>query len=502
MDCLVFRHVFQILSPAWAAPISKGRQFATKELAMKSLLIIFSLLVSQAAYAASISISPAPSFGKVQVGQSSTISLTVKNNDKRSKARLDSHWFTKKDAFSVVGGTCQYNGWSLAAGKSCTVSVQFAPKVAGLISDSWFLGYYMGTSWTWNQIQISVAGEGVVSAPVTTTTLPASTTTLPVVTTTTLPVTTTTVPPVAMAGWLRTSGNKILNDQGQVVTLKGVNIADPEHLNVKTWERPGVSARSVASLATDQYFAKVVRLPILPGNSAYPNEGFFSPTNGKDVYFRNHVEPLVNELTAKGVYVIIDLHYVSDYQALYPKVEEFWRFMAPKFANNPYVIYEVFNEPILPDDWATWKNTIAQPAVNLIRSLAPNNLVLVGGPYWSSHIAGAATDPIVGSNVAYVAHIYSNQTAAMWEQRYGAVINQFPLFITEWGFETGGTEGGDINFGQEFEAWMSLHGLSWTAWSFDTLWGPKMFNPDWTLKESPAGMGTFVRDLLYYNRMK
>lgn len=300
----------------------------------------------------------------------------------------------------------------------------------------------------------------------------------------------------ASTNWLQVQGNKIVNEQGVLVILKGVNIADPQHLNTKHNERPNVNARSVALSATDTYFAKVIRLPILPGNARYPNEGWFSATSGGDKYFNKHILPLVNTLTSKGIYVIIDLHYISDYSDLYPKVKKFWTYMAPKFKNNPYVIYEIFNEPIFPDNWSIWKNTIAQPATNLIRSLAPNNLILIGGPYWSSHIAGAATNPVIGNNVVYVAHVYSNQTVSVWERQYVPVLKKSPLFITEWGFEQNGTENGTLTYGEQFESWMRLHDLSWTAWSFDTVWGPRMFNSDWSLKNSPEGMGTFVRDLL------
>jgi hypothetical protein len=111
-------------------------------------------------------------------------------------------------------------------------------------------------------------------------------------------------------------------------------------------------------------------------------------------------------------------------------------------------------------------------------------------------MADAAIDPIIGNNLVYIAHVYSNQTAAVWEKQYVPVLNKYPLFITEWGFEFGGTEGGTITYGQEFESWMRLHELGWTAWSFDVLWGPRMFNSDWSLKPAPDGMGTFIRDLL------
>jgi len=274
-----------------------------------------------------------------------------------------------------------------------------------------------------------------------------------------------------------------------------VNIPDPQLLDTKYWDRPNITASKVAAMATDQYFAKVIRLPILPGDPRYMSEGWFQD-NGEDIYFDKHLKPLVDEITAKGIYVIIDLHYMSDYTELYSKVEEFWAYMAPKFKDNPYVLYEIFNEPIRPDDWNTWKNAIAQPAYNLIRSLAPDTLILVGGPYWSSHMLGAVDNPITGTNVVYVGHIYSNQSPERWVRDYEPVIAKYPMFITEWGFEKDGTEGGDITYGIAFEEWMRKQGLSWTVWQFDFLWGPSMFNSDWTLKKSPDGMGEFVRDLL------
>ena len=434
--------------------------------------------------AKSIIFSAASSFSKISVGQSQTVTYTVKNNT-NTKVRLDSNWFSVNPSpYQIVGGTCKFDntkGFILEGLQSCTLDIRFSPKVAGLQSNTLTIGYFLGTSWTWQENSVSFKGEGIA----TTTTIPAP-----------APVPQPPVQTVPTSGWLMVSGNKILNNLGQQVILKGVNIADPEQLDTKPWERPGVTARSVALSATDNYHAKVIRLPILPGSPAYPSEGFFGMMNGWDVYFKKHIEPLVNELTAKGIYVIIDLHYVSDYQDLFPQVSAFWEYMAPKFSNNPKVFYEIFNEPINPDNWTTWKNTIAQPVVNLIRKLAPNNLILVGGPYWSSHIAGAASDPVVGNNIVYIAHVYSNQPSTVWDQRYASVVVKYPVFVSEWGFETGGTEGGDINWGKQFEAWLSLNHLGWTVWSFDTQWGPRMVNGDWSLRNGPGGMGFFVADLL------
>lgn len=416
-------------------------------------------------------------FGELMLGEFVQHTFII-DNQTYETIRFDGQWFNQTDSYKVVGGSCQFAQGILASEQSCSVTVEFRPLWDGNHQDEFSFGYYEGSGWEWKEMKFSLSATAIKAPAPTDPTDPVE------------------PPPAPADPWLRVSGNKILNSKGERVILKGVNIADPQHLDTKPWERPGVNARGIASMATDEFHAQVIRLPILPGDPNYPNEGFFSQTNGYEVYFTNHIKPLVDELTAKKVYVIIDLHYISDYSNLFPKVQEFWNFMAPKFKDNPYVMYEVFNEPINPNNWTTWKDTIAQPAVNLIRQHAPNNIILVGGPYWSSNILGAATNPVVGNEIVYVAHIYSNQTPQMWDDRYLPVINKHPVFITEWGFEPGGTEGGDIEFGRAFEQWMATHSLSWTVWTFDNRWGPRMFMTDWTLFEESLGMGTFVQSLL------
>lgn len=292
------------------------------------------------------------------------------------------------------------------------------------------------------------------------------------------------------SGKLQVVGNKIVDTNGNQVILKGLNVADPQHLNDKYWERPGISAVTVANDAIS-YNAKVIRLPILPGRPKYPKDGWF---NIRDKYYNEHLKPLVNEITNQGIYAIIDLHYVADYLELHDKVVEFWDYVAPKFKDNPFVMYELFNEPILPDNWNTWKD-FAQPICDLIRLHAPDNLILVGGPYWSSHMSGAVDNPIEGTNIVYVGHIYSNQRPVKWDTNY-KIHEVAPLFITEWGFEKDGTEGGDIEYGEQFSEWLRTNSLSWTAWNYDILWGPRMCYSNWLLRESPDGMGEFVVNLL------
>jgi len=74
------------------------------------------------------------------------------------------------------------------------------------------------------------------------------------------------------------------------------------------------------------------------------------------------------------------------------------------------------------------------------------------------------------------------------------------LMITEWGFRE--EEGEDIwnatrtSFGEPLKAFIETHGLSWTAWCADNLWGPVMFAENWELLTGEGEMGGFAKEWL------
>ena len=92
--------------------------------------------------------------------------------------------------------------------------------------------------------------------------------------------------------------------------------------------------------------------------------------------------------------MIIDWHEISDVEAVADRVTTFWTFIAPQFASYTNVLYEIFNEPMntANPSWANWKS-YAQPWVDLIRRRAPDNMLLISGPFWAQRIGDAATDP-------------------------------------------------------------------------------------------------------------
>ncbi len=299
--------------------------------------------------------------------------------------------------------------------------------------------------------------------------------------------------------WLSVSGRFIKDPAGNNVVLRGVSLVDVSLANSRTR-----NAQALIDMATDNangWYARVVRLPVYP-DAIDGQPGWRADP---DAYFNNHLDPAVQYCISKQIYCIIDWHYISDYTSstIDTATRDFWSYVAPRYSNTPNVIFELYNEPINPDSWSTWKAT-AQPWVNLIRAAAPNNLILIGGPRWSQNLSEAATNPFTGSNLVYVAHIYPDHGGqGTWDSWFGNAANTVPFFVTEWGWQLGGnvpTSGTQSAYGVPFSNYLESKGLSWTAWVFDSFWQPIMFDSNWNLLGGENFMGQFTKDLLFQHR--
>lgn len=299
--------------------------------------------------------------------------------------------------------------------------------------------------------------------------------------------------------WLSVSGRYIQDPGSKNVILRGVSLVDVSLANSRTR-----NANALIDMATNHangWYARVVRLPVYPD----PIDGQPGWKADPDAYFSKHLDPAVQHCISKQVYCIIDWHYIKDYNSseVDKATRAFWSYVAPKYANTPNVIFELYNEPINPDNWSTWKAT-AQPWVDIIRAAAPKNLILIGGPRWSQNVSEAATSPFTGSNLVYVAHIYpGNGTPTFWDSSFGNSSSKVPYFVSEWGWQKGGnvpTNGNKTGYGVPFSAYLDSKGVSWTAWVFDNTWQPIMFDAKWNLLGGEEYMGQFTKDLLYQHR--
>lgn len=301
------------------------------------------------------------------------------------------------------------------------------------------------------------------------------------------------------APWLSISGRYIQDSKGKNVILRGVSLVDISVTNSRTR-----NTNVLIDMATDNsngWYARVIRLPVYPDAI----DGQAGWNANPDAYFTKHLDPAVQHCISKQIYCIIDWHYIKDYTSsdVDTATRAFWNYVAPKYASIPNVIFELYNEPIYPDNWSTWKKT-AQPWADVIRAAAPQNMILIGGPRWSQNVAEAATSPFIGSNLVYVAHIYPQQGGEnVWDSWFGDSSSTVPYFITEWGWQQGGSvpiSGTKSRYGVPFSAYLDAKGVSWTAWVFDDYWQPMMFDTSWNLLGGENYMGQFTKDLLYQHR--
>jgi len=293
---------------------------------------------------------------------------------------------------------------------------------------------------------------------------------------------------------LHTAGRELQDPAGHPVVLRGVNIADLHDVGLH--RPPPYDVAKLLDLLSDGsqgWYARVVRLIVYPALwKADPDD-----------YLEKHLKPAVAHAAARGLYAIVDWHEIADAASVDEETRAFWTRVAPLFANDDHVLYEVFNEPKdFGASWSAWR-TIAQPWVDLIRRAAPRTVILIGGPTFDEQIVGAVAEPFVGDNLAYVAHIYASVSRFFWDPGgpFEQVAAVHPLVITEWGYSGAtGLPGNDLSFGAPLKDFVERNRLSWTAFCADTEWSPTMFDETWTLRVGPGEMGGFTKDWLAEKR--
>ena len=274
---------------------------------------------------------------------------------------------------------------------------------------------------------------------------------------------------------LRAQGSKLIDENGQIVTLRGLMPADPAVLR-----RKGKFDRLFFDGMADSG-ANVIRLPV------HPERWERDPD-----YLWRYLDPAVAWNGENGVYTIIDLHFIGDIGtdrgAQMPDISvpsrdfalEFWRQVASYFKDTPHVIFEIFNEPadIPAADW----RANAQVLVDAIRSTGADQLIIVGGIEYSRDLSWVLEDPIKGENIAYAAHIYPAHSKYSWERWFGNVAEKYPVVVTEWGWmetDPGGKQsylvGNQKSYGAPFMDYLDQRGIGWVACWYDDEWKPAMF---------------------------
>lgn len=317
------------------------------------------------------------------------------------------------------------------------------------------------------------------------------------------------LPPITRT--LKVSGNKLLNDQGKRVILRGVNVPSLE------WSAKGEQVLRSAKVALLDWKANVIRVPV--HNAYWFGRAKSAKEKGGDPEaYRAIVDDLVKIAAGQGAYLILDLHLYGG-----PKAEavEFWKDAAARYKDNPAVLFDLYNEPT-GITWELWQKggprevkdkktgetsvvqvVGMQALIDAVRSTGARNIVICGGLEYAYNLTGVldgkALNPGAGNGLIYATHFYNWHRN--WEKNFLGVAAKYPVLVGEFGadvkkmsFIKASSQEDPYTWMPDALGMMQKYELNWTAFSLHPKATPVLIK-DWTYEPTPF-FGAFVKDAL------
>ncbi|MGW2014348.1 cellulase family glycosylhydrolase [Streptomyces sp. NPDC001927] len=404
---------------------------------------------------------------------------------------------------NVTGSSVQWNVNAAQAG-SATLTLRYANGTATnrpmdiavngtvVAAGKSFAGTGAWTSWATTTLTANLkAGANTVRATATTANGGPNVDHLKVDTATTPPVTGT---PVEINGQLSVCGTKLCNQYGKPIQLRGMSSHGTQ------WYPQCLTNGSLDALATD-WKADILRV------STYVQEDGWETDPTK---FTNLASTLIDQATARGMYVIVDWHMLDpgDPNANLANAKKFFTDIAGRHKNKNNVFYEIANEPS-GVSWSTVKS-YAEQIIPVIRNIDGNAPVLVGTRAWSSlgvseggNETEVVNNPVNASNIMYTFHFYAYSHREEYLNTLSRAADRIPMFVTEFGTQNYAGEGAnDFAMTQKYIDLMANKKISWTNWNFsDDHRSGAVFkigtcdsNGPWTGTSSLKEAGVWIRD--------
>jgi endoglucanase len=301
------------------------------------------------------------------------------------------------------------------------------------------------------------------------------------------------------------SGNHFVNQDGQTITLHGVDEESTEYACYDGYAYSSGPLDATDAAAIASWHANAVRVPL--------NEDCWLGINGEPAYgsqagYQQAIEDYVQDLNADGIYAILDLHWSadgtqqSDGQREMPDghSQAFWASVATTFESDPAVLFDIFNEPEGNDDnggfpvnWSCWENggctvpnnsddsdaeanpptytaTGMQALVTAIRNTGATQPIMIGGLNYANDLTGwLANEPTDPDNqLAASFHNYQGencQAESCWSSQIAPVAAVVPVVTGEFD-EDCPVSPTDPDFDNQYMDWADQNGVSYLAWGW------------------------------------
>jgi hypothetical protein len=319
---------------------------------------------------------------------------------------------------------------------------------------------------------------------------------------------------------LKVVGTRILDDKDQPVRLRGVNAASLE------WTSNGEGhILQTVNVAIRDWHVNIIRLPL--SQDRWFGKAPEQHDEGKA--YRDLVREVVETCTTQQCYIILDLHWsdVNEWganigQHSMPDLNSvaFWKDFAPLYANNPGVLFDLYNEPH-DVSWEVWlnggeildkpngRNQVAknytcvgmQTMLDTVRATGAKNVVIAGGLDWaydfSGILAGRQLSDPEGNGVIYANHCYDQKGDSVdaWIDKMEKASATLPVMVSEFGGNSGPSKRAPAdNWLLHVLQAIEDHQWSYTAWDLHPAAGPTLIS-DWNYTPSPR-YGVFVKEAL------
>lgn len=117
-----------------------------------------------------------------------------------------------------------------------------------------------------------------------------------------------------------------------------------------------------------------------------------------------------------------------------------WKTLAPHLANDPGVMFELFDEPCKwnkPETQREWAHEM-QPLIDAVRQAGARNILLLDGLWYARQTRGLfqiVHDPLP-NRMAMAVHPYLVKgtfvTEEQWSDMFGSDAGKYPMIATEW----------------------------------------------------------------------
>lgn len=189
-------------------------------------------------------------------------------------------------------------------------------------------------------------------------------------------------------------GTKIIDPQGNEFIPKGVNVSGMK------WVWPGNPVPHAAAIA-DHWGFNLIRVNCRLVDAYWNGENVSQNSPFQTIL---SMKPIVDEFTARNVVVMFEFHDKTGSYYLGSDLEMLknaWRDVMRLYGNNPYVWFNIMNEPGGNDSPARINDWVLmhQEVIKVIRDEWQNkNVIVVDAHFWGQDAGVRSASPVLDSN--------------------------------------------------------------------------------------------------------